>query len=113
MEVNVVVVCLKIDVTNNEKMYGMNNKSSSAFRKFGLNIILSSNNSEIFSPLNAELNPPCYLLALLAHYFLHVSRIRVKQQIRNARNIISILLSWILHSFVAHALFCALLGFCF
>ena len=77
MEVNVVVVCLKIDVTNNEKMYGMNNKSSSAFRKFGLNIILSSNNSEIFSPLNAELNPPCYLLALLAHYFLHVSRIRV------------------------------------
>jgi len=31
------------------------------------------------SPLNAELNPICYLLALLgAHYFLHVSRIRVK-----------------------------------
>jgi len=32
-----------------------------------------------FNPLNAELNPICYLLALLgAHYFLHVSRIRVK-----------------------------------
>jgi len=30
-------------------------------------------------PLNAELNPICYLLALLgAHHFLHVSRIRVK-----------------------------------
>ena len=29
--------------------------------------------------LNAELNPICYLLALLgAHYFLHVSRRRVK-----------------------------------
>ena len=29
--------------------------------------------------LNAELNPICYLLALLgAHHFLHVSRIRVK-----------------------------------
>ena len=27
--------------------------------------------------LNAELNPICYLLALLAHHFLHVSRIRV------------------------------------
>jgi len=27
------------------------------------------------SPLNAELNPICYLLALLAHHFLHVSRI--------------------------------------
>ena len=32
-----------------------------------------------FNPLKPELNPICYLLALLgAHYFLHVSRIRVK-----------------------------------
>ena len=32
-----------------------------------------------FNPLNAELNPICYLLALLgAHHFLHVSRIKVK-----------------------------------
>ena len=30
------------------------------------------------NPLNAELNTICYLLALLAHNFLHVSRIRVK-----------------------------------
>jgi len=30
------------------------------------------------NPLNAELNPICYLLALLAHHFLHVSRIRDK-----------------------------------
>jgi len=30
------------------------------------------------NPLNTELNPICYLLALLAHHFLHVSRIRVK-----------------------------------
>ena len=30
------------------------------------------------NPLNAELNPICYLLALLAHHFLHVSRIKVK-----------------------------------
>ena len=30
------------------------------------------------NPLNAELNPVCYLLALLAHHFLNVSRIRVK-----------------------------------
>ena len=31
------------------------------------------------NPLNAELNPICYLLALLgAHHFLRVSRIRVK-----------------------------------
>ena len=31
------------------------------------------------NPLNPELNPICYLLALLgAHHFLHVSKIRVK-----------------------------------
>ena len=31
------------------------------------------------NPLNPELNPICYLLALLgAHHFLHVSRIRVQ-----------------------------------
>jgi len=30
------------------------------------------------NPLNHELNPICYLLALLAHLFLHVSKIRVK-----------------------------------
>ena len=33
----------------------------------------------LFNPLNPELNPICYLLALLgARHFLHVSRIRVK-----------------------------------
>jgi len=33
----------------------------------------------VFNPLNPELNPICYLLALLgAHHFFHVSRIRVK-----------------------------------
>jgi len=31
-----------------------------------------------FNPLKPELNPICYLLALLVHHFLHVSRIRVK-----------------------------------
>jgi len=34
---------------------------------------------ENINPLYAELNPICHLLALLGvHYFLHVSRIRVK-----------------------------------
>jgi len=31
----------------------------------------------LINPLNPELNPICYLLALLAHHFIHVSRIRV------------------------------------
>jgi len=50
------------------------------------NTPLSSNMADILvslvNPLNAELNPICYLLALLgAHHFLHVSRIRVKSLI--------------------------------
>jgi len=40
---------------------------------------LWSNFFLMINPLNPELNPICYLLALLgAHHFLHVSRIRVK-----------------------------------
>ena len=35
-------------------------------------------NRSFFNPLNPELNPICYLLALLAQHFLHVSRIMVK-----------------------------------
>ena len=31
-----------------------------------------------YNNLKPELNPICYLLALLAHHFPHVSRIRVK-----------------------------------
>jgi len=43
------------------------------------NINITNFTSFAFNPLNPELNPICYLLALLgAHHFLHVSRIRVK-----------------------------------
>ena len=38
----------------------------------------NSDKREYFTPLNPELNPICYLLALLAHHFLHVSRLMVK-----------------------------------
>ena len=38
----------------------------------------SLTSDEEINPLNPELNPICYLLALLAHDFLRVSRIRVK-----------------------------------
>jgi hypothetical protein len=40
--------------------------------------LVLSHNFQTFNPLNPELNPTCYLLALLAHHFLHVSRIRDK-----------------------------------
>ena len=37
-----------------------------------------------FNPLNPQLNPICHLLALLeAHHILHVSRIRVNDQLSN------------------------------
>ena len=39
----------------------------------------NANVYHLIKPLNAELNPICYLLVLLGvHHFLHVSRIRVK-----------------------------------
>ena len=42
-------------------------------------IIKGENIVRFINPLNPELKPICYLLALLgAHHFLHVSRIRVK-----------------------------------
>ena len=42
-------------------------------------VISLPGNRKKFNHLNAELNPICYLLALLGgHHFLHVSRIRVK-----------------------------------
>jgi len=41
------------------------------------NILLKERS--VINPLNPELNPICYLLALLgAHHFLHVSSVRVK-----------------------------------
>ena len=48
------------------------------------------------NPLNAELNPICYLLALLAHHFLHVSRIRVKSL--TLRLLMSYMYIWSTHS---------------
>jgi len=52
-----------------------NKNPESKLKKYQEIIVKQSN---IPNPLNAELNPICYLLALLAHHFLHVSRIRVK-----------------------------------
>jgi len=52
-------------------------------KKFEVNLVPLYNRTKInlveVNPLKPELNPICYLLALLgAHHFLHVSRIRVK-----------------------------------
>jgi hypothetical protein len=41
-------------------------------------LIMCNTTTQPFNTLNAELNPICHLLALLAHHILHISRIRVK-----------------------------------
>ena len=44
-----------------------------------IKILYGTVDEGLLNPLNPELNPICYLLALLgAHHFLYVSRIRVK-----------------------------------
>ena len=49
------------------------------YRSFNPADMPDTNRVKSFNRLNPELNPVCYLLALLgAHHFLHVSRIRVK-----------------------------------
>ena len=48
------------------------------------------------NPLKPELNFICYLLALLAHHFLHVSRIRVKSL--TFRRLMSYIYIWSTHS---------------
>jgi hypothetical protein len=40
-------------------------------------LVCARHYEKFINPLNAELNPICHLLALLAHHILHVSRIRV------------------------------------
>ena len=59
----------------NEKLYGKDGILTSIVpHKTSL-----CQSQKTFNPLNPELNPIGYLLALLgAHHFLHVSRIRVK-----------------------------------
>ena len=57
----------------------------------------SHTSSLCLNPLNPELNPICYLLALLgAHHFLHVSRIRVK--LLTFRLLMSYIYIWSTHS---------------
>jgi len=53
--------------------------------------------SVLLNPLNPELNPICYLLALLgAHHFIHLSRIRVK--LLTFRLLMSFIYIWSTHS---------------
>ena len=63
----------------------VNQVGFTVFRQISNAFCISEDPSEVvivceldINPLNAELNPICYLLALLAHHFICVSRIRVK-----------------------------------
>ena len=58
--------------------HGGKHTSPTGVNKFPL-VLPTFNVRSGWNSLNPELNPICYLLALLgAHHFLHVSRIRVK-----------------------------------
>ena len=60
-------------------------------------VVHSLTDDGVVNPLNPELNPICYLLALLgAHHFLHVSRIRVKSL--TLRRLMSYIYIWSTHS---------------
>ena len=66
----------------NWKNRGRKNVNTPPRSCYPLEWCLSPQENHLFNPLNSELNPICYLLALLgAHHFLHVSRIRVKSLI--------------------------------
>ena len=61
------------------RKYGPKHVGATLLKYFNMLLsVLNINVNLCFNPLNPELNPICYLLALLAHHFLHVSRIRVK-----------------------------------
>jgi len=75
-----------------------NSHSFAILRRRLKNYTLCSITDEAFlNPLNPELNPICYLLALLgAHHFLHVSRIRVR--LLTFRLLMSYIYIWSTHS---------------
>jgi len=74
--------------TQQEKMYTKHNTACLQIRK---REVMSVN------PLHPELNPICYLLALLgAYHFLHLSRIRVK--LLTFRLLMSYIYIWSTHS---------------
>jgi hypothetical protein len=58
--------------------YTMGTGSFPGVKRAGRGVDHPTPSSAEINPLSPELNPICYLLALLAHDFLHVSRIRVK-----------------------------------
>ena len=79
-------------------MFCMASRNEYSFRriKSQINTIVLLGYSTKINPLKPELNPICYLLALLAHHFLHISRIRVKSL--TFRRLMSYIYIWSTHS---------------
>jgi len=77
-----VYVCVCVCVTPLQYLVKVTSDGVSHYATFSAILLLplfSTLFLHALNPLNPELNPICYLLALLgAHHFLHVSRIRVK-----------------------------------
>ena len=69
-----------LEVNADKTKYMVMSRDQNAGRTHSMKIDSSSfERVDEFNPLSPELNPICYLLALLgAHHFLHVSMIRIK-----------------------------------
>jgi hypothetical protein len=67
-------ICFLYRKVKDKTSYGWGNRNSRIL-KYVLHT--NTNQRKWFNPLNAELNPICHLLALIAHHILHVSRVRV------------------------------------
>jgi hypothetical protein len=80
------MICSKGFENINKKLYDDALKQVSKFKCLCSTITKDGENREdimqrireaeiMFNTLSPELNPICYMLALLAHHFLHISRI--------------------------------------
>jgi tRNA G37 N-methylase TrmD len=81
----------QLNTRSNHKILRANKSPEKCGKIYYLGMIVKGKN--YINPLNTEVNPICSLLTLGAHHFLHVSRIRVKQEINSTQNMRNTLLS--------------------
>jgi len=88
----IIAVCSQIHTKHINTLCGQNVELLNVKLAVRIHVVIIRVN-----PLKPELNPICYLLALLgAHHFLHVNRIRVKSL--TFRRLMSYIYIWSTHS---------------
>ena len=77
-----IYLCIKFHLSNCKDLSVLLSNEKLNKILHGCHVLILHYQKYYLNPLNAELNPICYLLALLgAQHFLHVSRIRAKSLI--------------------------------